>query len=173
MTNPTNWPPETGSEWHTHFIWCPHCNHRQQGVGCKRNDCFPPVSTETILGKMERTTCRQCGKEFWFNDGCDPDNYPGEKARKDKNPRLFGTVGDYLEKHDFICFLCGEILLEGGDVILNPWVGSITRQLLWEDINEMGQAVVVCSCGARQLIRVPSGVARVVRKDGAEERWGK
>ena len=165
-----NWPPETGSEWHHHFIWCPHCNHRQQGVGCKRKDCLPPASTETILGKMERTVCRQCGKGFWFNDGRDPDDYPGEKARKDKNPRLFGTVEEYLDKHDFICSLCGATLLEermriiGDEIFAAPWLKILC---------EVGKLMVHCSCGARQLIRIPSGMAKVVRKDGKEEKWGR
>ena len=164
MSNPTKWPPETGSEWHHHFIYCPYCNHRQHGVGCKRNDCVPAVTTTREYEGMERVRCIQCGKRFWFNDGCDPENgFGGEKWGK--NLRHFGAINEYLDMHDFICSFCGTTLLNIEKerlVAENAWV--------WlETLYATGQVMVRCSCNARQLIRIPSGVAKAVRKDGVEE----
>ena len=172
MTNPTNWPSETGSEWHTHFIYCPYCNHRQQGVGCKRNDCVPAITTIREHKGMDRVRCIQCGKRFWFNDGRDPENGFGGKKWA-KNLRHFGTVNEYLDAHDFICSICGEILFGNVEwTIGDGWSSLADSKYRYESLFHTGQVMVNCSCGARQLIRVPSGVARVVRKDGVEERWG-
>ena len=172
MDNPTNWPPETGSEWHTHFIYCPYCNHRQQGVGCKRNDCVPAVTAIREYEGMDRVRCIQCGKRFWFTDGREPENYPDRLQKK--NSQVFGCITEFVEDYDYVCTFCNRTLLAGGKIHYNDGeVGAGFCREYWDTLHQTGQIMVICMCGARQLIRVPSGVARVVRKDGAEERWGK
>jgi hypothetical protein len=167
MSNPTKWPPKTGSEWHHHFIYCPYCNHRQHGVGCKRNDCVPAVTATREYEGMERVRCIQCGKRFWFNDGCDSEK-SFDKVKLEKNLHHFGEVGEYLDAHDFICSFCGTTLLD--ETVM--WDGVWLCQDWWETLYDVGQIMAHCSCGARQLIRIPSGVAKAVRKDGMGEGRG-
>jgi len=41
-------------KWHIHYIFCPHCNHRQQGAGCERIDCKIPISSDEKVEKDEK-----------------------------------------------------------------------------------------------------------------------
>ena len=128
---------------------------------------MPSVSMVEETEHADRTMCRSCGKHFWFNDGLDPEIYPDEIP---KPIERFGSVAEFALIHDFVCSHCNRILLKGRELeYIWPYDANYIR---WDRIAKFGQAMIVCECGARQLMKIPSELAKAVRKDGEEEKRG-